>query len=434
MEKNIGVLVVTYNRPKDLDMCLKSIENQTYKPEIICILDNASSKETLDLLEKKRILTPFDRENIEKENFNFKLEDMPCYLKTIKTNSNNYIYLRLKENTGGSGGFYYGLKYLHEYTDLDGYYILDDDGILDENCLKEIIPYTNDYLSITSLKLDRDNPRKLVPHIGSCKKDGKMISIKDFIKRKVWTVPIRKYIKKQLPVEVCFSSFVGWYFARELVSKVGYPKKNFFIRADDAEYSLRLEKNKIKTLLVPLSKIYHPNSNIKPDNLIKYFFDFRNFTYIFKHYFVGEDKIKDIIISHAYKIFYKFLNTRFNIVLDFSTFLDLMYFKSNKEILGFLRNYDKINQQFNISQPFYSLTSTSYFKTYGIYRLPNFKGGVFFERKNKFFSISLSKALKLLEKHTNVYLLLEAKSVILYKLITYMLLRNKIHLIDRIIF
>jgi len=421
MEKNIGVLVVTYNRPKDLDICLKSIENQTYKPEAICILDNASSKETLDLLEKKGILTTFDRENIEKENFNFKLEDMPCYLKTIKTSGNNYIYLRLKENTGGSGGFYYGLKYLHEYTDLDGYYILDDDGMLDENCLKEIIPYTNDYLSITSLKLDRDNPTNLIPHTGYCIDDN----YKYF--------PVKTLDKVDKNLEISFSSFVGWYFAKSLIEKVGYPKKDFFIRGDDEEFSFRLKKININTLLVYKSEIYHPSGIENKLPLFKYFFHFRNLSYVYKNYFKEKESTKREMENISYNLFFKFVKARFNISFNFKQFLDLLYTKINKNIIKNLKEY-KLDINFPINSEFIVFSSNSYLNITKLYKHPLFKGAVYFEKGNKIFNISFDNIIKVLENNKNLKILLEGKGVFIYKLLGFFIKNNKENLINRIIF
>jgi len=420
MEKNIGVLVVTYNRPKDLDICLKSIENQTYKPEAICILDNASSKETLDLLEKKGILTTFDRENIEKENFNFKLEDMPCYLKTIKTSGNNYIYLRLKENTGGSGGFYYGLKYLHEYTDLDGYYILDDDGMLDENCLKEIIPYTNDYLSITSLKLDRDNPTNLIPHTGYCIDDN----YKYF--------PVKTLDKVDKNLEISFSSFVGWYFAKSLIEKVGYPKKDFFISIDDIEYSFRIKYYEFKTLLLYKSKIYHPSKKSENLPLFKYFFGFKNISYLYKVYYNEENNTKREVMNVSTKLFYEFIRNRFNFNLSFSEFLKFLNMKNISEVFKFLNNY-KFNNNFLINEDFIVFSTSSYLRSTQIYKHPNFKGAIYFEKKSKFFNIPFDNITEILKNNKELKILLQCRDFFVYKITGHLISKKRQDLINRII-
>ncbi len=422
--KNIGVLLVTYNRPKDLNVCLKSIENQSYKPKIICIVDNASSDETLNLLEERNILNTLDIEKIKKEKFNFLLENMPCYLKIHKKNNIHHIYLRLKENVGGSGGFYYGLKYLHENTDLDGYYILDDDAILDENCLKNIVPFTNEYLSITSLKIDKNNSNFIIPHIGYC------------VNNNYKYFPVKTIRKVNNNLEISFSSFVGWYFDRKLIEKVGYPRKDFFIRSDDTEFSFRIKFSGIKTLLVSNSKIYHPSGIENKLPLFKYFFDFRNLSYIYRYYFIENKKIKEKILKKAHKIFFKFVKIRFgfnlDLDLDLKKFYNLMYEEDNKNILNYLKQFN-LNTNFSINEDFIVFSSNSYLNITNLHKHPYFKGVVYFEKRNKIFNISFDNIIKTLEENKNLKILLEARSIFIYKLIGHFVSKNKEYLIDRIV-
>lgn len=45
-EYNIGCVVVTFNRKNLLKRCLNAIEQQTYKPKTVYIIDNASTDGT----------------------------------------------------------------------------------------------------------------------------------------------------------------------------------------------------------------------------------------------------------------------------------------------------------------------------------------------------------------------------------------------------
>ena len=78
----IGVVLVTYNRLEKLKIALKSYEEQTVLPKYILVVNNNSNDGTKEYLEN----WAKDNSKIEK------------------------IVVNLDKNTGGSGGFYEGLK------------------------------------------------------------------------------------------------------------------------------------------------------------------------------------------------------------------------------------------------------------------------------------------------------------------------------------
>ena len=51
---------------------------------------------------------------------------------------NNFIYKKMKENTGGAGGFYTGLSIAAEES-FDWVWVMDDDTIPEKECLYELI-------------------------------------------------------------------------------------------------------------------------------------------------------------------------------------------------------------------------------------------------------------------------------------------------------
>jgi len=420
MQKSIGVLIPTYNRPKDLDTALESIENQTYKPKVICILDNASSKETLDLLEKKGLLDFFDVDKIKKESFNFSLDNNLFYVKSTLKNGIIYIYVRSKENLGCSAGFHYGLKYLYENTDLEGFYILDDDAVLDENCLKEILPYINDYSSLSSLKLSRENKKSILPHVGYC------------IDNNYRYFPVKTLSNVEKNLKISFVSFAGWYLSRDLIEKAGYPKKDFFISNDDIEYSFRIKKSGLPTLLVYKSKIYHP-SKIK-ENLpfYKYLFGFRNLSYIYKNYFIEKKNIKDKLLNISHDIFYKFIRIRYNFKYSIKEFYRWLCSMDSKETFIKCKNF-KFNAKFFLEDDFIVFSSNSYLHTTQLYKHPNFKGAIYFEKGNNVFNIAFDNIIDVLDKNSKLKLLLQARDFFVYKLIGHLVSNNRIDLIDRII-
>ena len=69
-----STIIVTYNRPKDLEKCLESILTQSSLPDEIIIVDNGDSEESRNLINKKKE--------------EFKKKDIPVkYIKNDKRNS-----------------------------------------------------------------------------------------------------------------------------------------------------------------------------------------------------------------------------------------------------------------------------------------------------------------------------------------------------------
>ena len=91
-------VIVTYNRKGKLKKQLSVLKKQTFKPEKIIIIDNASTDGTQDILK------------------DYKDDDL---VKCV----------RLEENLGGAGGFYYGVKEALNY-DVDYFALSDDECVV----------------------------------------------------------------------------------------------------------------------------------------------------------------------------------------------------------------------------------------------------------------------------------------------------------------
>lgn len=239
MTKTICSVIVTYNRKELLLECLKAQETQSRKPDAIYIVDNNSTDETEILLKEHGY--------INKTNFT---EEISIQEKMKDEILIRYIHLPV--NIGGAGGFEEGVRQAHQ----DGYdwvWIMDDDAKPTKECLSKLSPYFNDkqLSALASLKVDMDD-NILYHHRGYF----------DFEKG----LPIQHHItdedvQKEV-VEVDMVSFVGLLVKSDAISKIGYPKGEFFIHADDLEYCIRLrDVGKIK--LITNSIIKHHEGSVK---------------------------------------------------------------------------------------------------------------------------------------------------------------------------
>ncbi|MFL0249127.1 glycosyltransferase family 2 protein [Clostridium neuense] len=189
----IAAVVVTYNRKEKLSINLKCLLNQKRNLDRIYIVDNGSTDGTDKMI-----------------------QEMLLQHKNIQ-------YIRLHNNIGGSGGFYVGIKSAYD----DGFeYIwgMDDDAYPNEDALlqlesvRERLPQDVCLWSNCDMDIDFD------------KNDYK---------------------------EVDFWIFVGFYISRNVISKVGFPRADFFIYHDDVEYANRIKRFGYKIIKVKNSIINH---------------------------------------------------------------------------------------------------------------------------------------------------------------------------------
>lgn len=100
-------VIVTFNRVKLLKKAIESVLQQTVRPEYIIILDNHSTDGTRNLMKQYK-----DDEKI--------------------------IYIRTKENVGGSMGFYLGLEKAC-LLGVDWISLSDDDAIFEKHYFEKLI-------------------------------------------------------------------------------------------------------------------------------------------------------------------------------------------------------------------------------------------------------------------------------------------------------
>lgn len=211
---NIVAIVVTYNRKELLKECIRKLQLQNVKTDIL-VVDNASTDGTERLFEN-------------------------C--------DNNVIYINTGENLGGAGGFNFGLKYAVELG-YEYLWVLDDDTMATEDTLQAF------------LKMDE----KLNGNYGFLSgkalwKDGSICTM-NVQKISKW----RRLRKFNSVSRIQYASFVSLFVKAETVKTVGLPFREFFIWADDWEYTRRISKLH-QSYFVPNSVVHHwCNSNVGAD-------------------------------------------------------------------------------------------------------------------------------------------------------------------------
>lgn len=249
---DVGVVIVTYNRLEKLKETLAHFSRQTKSPAYVLVVNNASSDRTeefLDTWQKKK-------------------ED---YRK---------IAFNLKENTGGSGGFYRGLK---ESLDLEAewVWVSDDDAVPETDAIEAASGY---------LEKNREWLGGISAICGQVINNGSI----DINHRKTYTsrgfgiierpIPAEEYEKEEF--ELNAFSYVGTIISREKMKRVGITRKEYFIWWDDTEHSLRLSKVG-KIICVPAIRIHHDVGESKFEISWKTYYGFRNMTDMYRKHMPG---------------------------------------------------------------------------------------------------------------------------------------------------
>jgi GT2 family glycosyltransferase len=170
----VVAVVSTYNKPNDLRRCLYSLLSQIFAPKIILVVDGSETDETKQMIHRE--------------------------FPQVK-------YVRIRENVGGSGQFYIGLKLAYK-EGYDWIWVMDDDVEIVRN-------------------------------------DGLRILLNKAYELKNKGVPLGAIIPLQLAKGRIakvgpLSIFVGGLISREAIMKVGFPRHDFFIYYDDVEYAYRI--------------------------------------------------------------------------------------------------------------------------------------------------------------------------------------------------
>lgn len=299
---NFGVVLVTYNRLDKLKIALECYEKQTYLPKQMIIIDNCSNdgtKEYLDMWGKK--------------DSKFK--------KTI---------VHLDKNTGGSGGFYEGLKRSLKLN-LDYVWVSDDDAFPKNDCFEIANNWLlkNKDLNISAIcgtvinrgKIDVIHRRTLKPFL--------------FIPFQ-FTIPKRKYSQESFKLNLF--TYVGTFLNVKKLKKAGLTKKGYFIYCDDTEHSFRMSKYG-NIYCIPKIEIVHdgPLNNGKDGVNWKLYYGIRNsmdfiksnlpkrYYYFYRFYFRIKYYLMTLLLWKNKKAGFKLINDALKAGAKNQTGLDNTY-------------------------------------------------------------------------------------------------------------
>ena len=219
-----AAVIVTSNRSAKLMKVLDALEGQTVRPDLIFVIDNASTDNTGELVsERARSLTEIR-------------------------------YIRLPKNVGGAGGFHEGVKAAYA-AGVNFMWISDDDAYPHPDAIEKLLAAYAEFESTTGYRPSFACSR--VEWI-----DGTMCEMNT--PRAVWDWP--RFVqpgKAWALVDSC--SFVSALIPRWAVAAHGLPISDDFIWFDDAEYTRRIARS-YPGIYVPESRVTHDTPENKGVN------------------------------------------------------------------------------------------------------------------------------------------------------------------------
>ena len=244
----ICVLLVTYNRINDLKKALECYDGQTTPISSLIVVNNASTDGTKDFL-----------------------------TEWVKINSAyEKIIVDSKENTGGSGGFYLGMKESLK-IEYDYLFLADDDAFADPKMIAEITKFYDKY----SEKFDIAGMCTSVINSGRIDTMHRRNVEKGLLDIKEIYINESEYSKEFFEVDEF--SFVGALISKEVIKRIGLPNKDYFIYFDDTEYSTRI-RTIGKIYCIPTAIMNH-NTVLTNNTSWKDYYMLRNSLDIRKKYY-----------------------------------------------------------------------------------------------------------------------------------------------------
>lgn len=219
LSKTVAV-IVTFNRSAKLMKVLDALAQQTMRPDVVLVVDNASTDDTPALIEARA------REDA-----------------TIR-------HLRLPKNIGGAGGFHAGIKAAYQMS-AHYFWVSDDDAYPQPDAIEKLHDALVGFETQTGWRPSFACSR--VEWI-----DGSLCEMN--CPRPVWDWA--RFVKSQTAwalVDSC--SFVSALIPRWAVREHGLPIADYFIWFDDAEYTRRIARS-YPGIFVPESVVVHDT----PDN------------------------------------------------------------------------------------------------------------------------------------------------------------------------
>lgn len=261
----VAIILVNYNGVDDTIDCIKSLSKITNVEHEIIVVDNKSTDDSVDVLEK--------------------------FQHTIK-----FTLLLANQNDGFSAGNNIGIKYAEN---ADYYLLLNNDTVVAPNFLENLMVgfEENKNCGATISKiLYYSKPNTIWYAGGNISKITARSEHYHFNEKDTFTI--------NTPQKVTFASGCCLCISRKVIDKIGLLNENFFLYEEDADYCCRIIEAGFEIEYMPSSVIYHKvSASTGQGSPTSQFYSVRNKYYLIRLHVKGMHKFSAYIYCTAQFLF-----------------------------------------------------------------------------------------------------------------------------------
>ncbi|MHA1279541.1 MAG: glycosyltransferase family 2 protein [Candidatus Helarchaeota archaeon] len=243
----VGIVILNWNNYKDTLQCLESVYSMDYLNIEVLVIDNGSDKNPEEILK----------------------EEYP------KIN-----YMRNERNLGYTGGNNQGLKHF-SIKDVDFIWLLNNDAIVDQNCLNNLIKAVclQNKIGLASPIIFNNEGDETLLYCGTS------INLEEGTKKRAKNLKEYSQWQKSESDLICLWG-TALLINQLLIKEIGFLDETFFAYSEDMDYSIRSIKAGYKNIVVKSAKIYHELRSIKYDTFPYHYHYYmaRNQYYFLKKY------------------------------------------------------------------------------------------------------------------------------------------------------
>lgn len=285
LNEKVYIIILNWNGWKDTIECIESLQKSNYRKFCIVIVDNDSSDNSIYYI--KEWANNNDRDLKIKEYNYSKSKLCKFYNENL-----DLVLIKSDKNLGFAGGNNIGIEYALSQRDSDYIWVLNNDVIVEENCIFELVKYSNHHKDkgvIGSTIIEYYDPTKIQYAGGAsfnlltCTSNMRYagIDIKDLD---------RKHTMESKDID--YVGGCSMFFRHEVLSKIGKLSEDYFLYFEEIDYSMKLKESNYKIGWCKDSHIYHKcGSSIGSKNIIsrkstisEYYSNLSAMRFIKKHY------------------------------------------------------------------------------------------------------------------------------------------------------
>lgn len=216
-QPKVAIVLLNFNEEEHTTECLESLDKIDYKNYEVIVVDNGSSKESLNKIKQET--------------------------KARK----NTVLMEEEENKGFTGGNNAGIKKAMKDKEVEFLLLLNNDTVVGKNFLDVLVNFAE----------KNKNVGVVTPQINKYSNKNEINEQNLSGRFNLWFgggVPITP---KNTLYETDYNSGCCWLVPRKIVEETGMFKEGYFIYKEEVEWAYRIKQKGYSSWVVPSAKIYH---------------------------------------------------------------------------------------------------------------------------------------------------------------------------------